>query len=282
MRRLLIKLVKSLAIGIVAVILVTIGIDASDNYDNLSESMIGRLVFGEDDGPCPKEMVFIPSENGGFCIDKYEASAGDKCPYRDVSDQIKTRDNLDLKECIPVSMPDSIPWRFISQSQAMAACTKAGKRLPTDTEWYQASLGTPDKEGDWGAADCHVSSNWPEQPGRTGSSQDCVSSAGAFDMVGNVWEWVKGEINDGIYNGNELPKTGYITEVDINGMPVRTTETSPDPNFNEDYLWIKDSGIRGMARGGYWDNKADAGVYSMYLVSPSSYAGTGVGFRCVK
>lgn len=282
MLKILKKFTKSLFIGLIAVILVTIGIDASDNYDNLSQSMIGRLVFGEEEGPCPNEMVFIPNENGGFCIDKYEASPGDSCPHTPIDNQIITRNNLDVKDCVPVSKPDAVPWRFISQSQAMTACAKAGKRLPSEEEWYQASLGTPDRAGDWGEADCHVDSNWSEQPGKTGSSPECISSSGAYDMVGNVWEWVKAEIQDGIYKGMEMPASGYISEVDMKGVPVRTVEAVPDPNYNKDYLWIKDSGLRAMARGGYWDNKSDAGVYAMYLVSPGSYAGTGVGFRCVK
>ena len=37
-----------------------------------------------------------------------------------------------------------------------------------------------------------------------------------------------------------------------------------------------------MARGGSWKNNKKAGIYSMYLVSPTSYTGVGVGFRCVK
>lgn len=276
------KILKSIGVGLVAVILVTIGIDASDNYDNFSESIIGRVIFGKNEGPCPEEMVFVPTENKGFCIDKYEASASESCPYKDASDQVKSRDNINIKDCVPVSKPDSIPWRFISQSQAMAACAKAGKRLPSNEEWYQASLGTPDKNAGWSDVDCQTNSNWPEQPGKTGYSAECVSSFGAYDMIGNVWEWVKGEISEGYFDGKELPKTGFITEVDTSGLPVKSDEVQSDPNFNKDYLWIKESGVRGMARGGYWDNKSDAGIYAMYLVPPSSYAGTGVGFRCAK
>lgn len=57
---------------------------------------------------------------------------------------------------------------------------------------------------------------------------------------------------------------------------------NPDPNYNEDYLWTKDSGIRGLIRGGYWNNKADAGVYAMHSAFDPSYVGSGIGFRCVK
>ncbi len=63
---------------------------------------------------------------------------------------------------------------------------------------------------------------------------------------------------------------------------ILSTGDKEDQNFNEDYLWIKKKGVRGIARGGYWANGAEAGVYAMYLVSPTSFAGDGIGFRCVK
>ncbi|OGF24934.1 hypothetical protein A2303_06505 [Candidatus Falkowbacteria bacterium RIFOXYB2_FULL_47_14] len=276
------KILVSLIIGIIAVILVTIGIDAADNYDNFSGSIIGRVLYGEDEGPCPDGMVFVPSDKGGFCIDKYENSPGDGCSVKNVSSQNETRDNIDKADCEPVSRAEASPWRFISQSQAIAACAKAGKRLPTGEEWYLASLGTPDPDRDWGPDDCQVNANWPDQPGLSGSGKNCVSAAGAYDMVGNVWEWVKEEIRDGQYGDLSAPLNGYISSIDIHGMPLATDTQVADPNFNEDYFWVKNTDIRGMMRGGYWENKSDAGLYSVYLVSPPDFAGTGAGFRCVK
>lgn len=276
------KIIKSLIISVVALFLVTIGIDAADHYDNFSESMVGRIIGNRPDGPCPANMIFIATDKGGFCIDEYEASPGKDCPNQDVLNQLDSRDNVNRKECVADSLPGKNPWRFISQTQAMTACAKAGKRLPSNEEWYLASLGTPDLDGQWNADDCHVKNNWSEQPGLTGSGKNCLSAAGAYDMVGNVWEWVKGEINDGVYEGKVLPESGNIMSVDINGLSVETNPDKPDANFNNDYFWMKNSGLRGMARGGYWDNGAEAGVYAMYLVSPPSFAGAGVGFRCAK
>lgn len=265
-----------------AIILVTVGIDASDHRGSFSESLVGKLIFGEGDSPCPVGMVFIYSDTGGFCIDKYEASASEECPYSEPNGQSQSRINLDSDECNSVSVADAIPWRYISQSQAAIACAKAGKRLPTSEEWYQASLGTPDLSNNWTENDCQVDKNWDSQPGKTGDGEKCVSSFGAYDMIGNVWEWVKGEIEEGIYDAKELPDEGYIIAANSSGMPVETNYDQFDENYNEDYLWIKKSGVRGMARGGYWDNQEKAGFYSIYLVSSPSFAGTGIGFRCVK
>jgi len=276
------KIFKGLAIGLIAVVLVTIGIDAADNYDNLSESIVGRIIFNNSGGPCPSGMVFVPTETGGFCIDKYEASPADDCPYANPNSQRETRLNLDYKDCQPVSAPGRIPWRFISQNQAALACAKAGKRLPTNKEWLAAALGTPDPVNNWTADDCQVDDNWNQQPGLTGSGANCISAAGAYDMVGNVWEWVEGTVAEGRFNNKSLPESGYILGIDEDGLPSQTTMGTGDPNYYYDYFWLKETEVRGLARGGYWHNGADAGQYAIYAVAPPSFSGAGVGFRCVK
>ncbi len=270
---------RYLLVSFSAVILVTLGIDAADKHGNISDSIIGKMIAGER-SRCEEGMSYVPDEHGGFCVDSYEAAPGEACPIKDTMKQADTRGNLDHRECVPVSAPGLMPWRQISQTQAQTACAKAGKRLPTAEEWYLAALGTPDASGEKGVDDCQTAGNWSTQPGQTGSGKYCLSAYGAFDMVGNVWEWVKGEAVDGLIDGKELPESGFVREVDSSGTVIMTGE-DPDENHNHDYFWIK-NGQRGIARGGYWGNGDDGGVYANYIVSPSSYAGEGVGFRCVK
>jgi Sulfatase-modifying factor enzyme 1 len=81
-----------------------------------------------------------------------------------------------------VSIPGVTPAAKVSWFQALAAARNSGKRLPTNAEWQAAALGTPD------GAPCRVTSA-PGGPLLTGTP-GCVSDVGAFDMVGNVWEWV--------------------------------------------------------------------------------------------
>jgi len=267
---------------IFATVFVTIGIDATDHYDNMSESFLGRIFF-TNEGPCPTEMVFIPSSNGGFCMDRYEASANNDCPSATPASQKDTRVNLTSAKCFAVSVKEKIPWTFISQTQAREACARAGKRLPTNEEWFAASLGTPDSKIEkWNNKDCQLSSNWKSQPGETGTGENCISAYGSYDMVGNVWEWVVGEIIEGKYNGRDLPGSGFVDEVDYSGLPTISNKNNPNQNFNNDYTWVKNSKIRGIVRGGFWNNKKEGGVYSSYLVSKPSFAGIGIGFRCVK
>lgn len=265
---------KEIIVVIIAVVLTTLGIKASDGYFGSEGS--------KNTGPCSDDMVFITSPTGGFCIDKYEASPSEKCSNSEPLSQEDTRTNLNYKECSAVSVAGKKPWRNISQNQAVMACAKSGKRLPTNKEWFQASLGTPDLDSGWQEDDCNVKKNWADNPGATGSGQNCISSAGVYDMVGNVWEWIDGTIADGKFEDAELPESGYIAGVDANSMPIKTDKDNKDANYYNDYFWIKKSGIRTIARGGYWDNGEDAGQYAIYAVPDAAFAGSGVGFRCVK
>jgi len=264
---------REIIVIVLAVALTTAGIKAADKF-------AGKQA-GDTRAPCPKDMVLVQAASGEFCIDKYEVSPAAECPYPTPDNQGETRMNLDYADCQPVSVRGAKPWRYISQDQARIACAKAGKRLPTNKEWFAAALGTPDESRDWGPDDCQVAGNWQEQPGPAGAGKNCVSAAGAYDMIGNVWEWVKGATDQGVYKGKEMPASGFVHSTDGASLPAKTDPDQPDPNYRKDYFWIKKEGVRGMARGGYWNNKTDAGQFSVYVVTPPSGAGAGTGFRCV-
>jgi formylglycine-generating enzyme required for sulfatase activity len=78
-----------------------------------------------------------------------------------------------------VSLPGVTPSADITWFQAQEACANAGKRLPTSAEWQVGANGTPDP--------CNTDTG---SPSLTGSHGSCISARGAFDMVGNVAEWV--------------------------------------------------------------------------------------------
>jgi hypothetical protein len=86
-----------------------------------------------------------------------------------------------------VSLPGVPPSANITWFQAQAACKNARKRLPSNAEWQAAVAGTPDPGPDNGSTDCHTVGGAAVN---TGSRSACVSSDGAFDMVGNLFEWV--------------------------------------------------------------------------------------------
>ncbi len=269
---------KQFFIIIISVILTVGGIKAVDKSLFLASISVTKKI-----NRCPQEMVFVDTDKGGFCIDKYEDSPSSDCPFLNPKNQSQTMANLNNISCKPVSKKGKFPWTNISKDQAEIACRKAGKRLPTNKEWYLASLGTPDgKTSNWQENDCQVNSNWSSQPGLTGSGKNCFSSAGAYDMIGNVWEWVSGSVKDGVFDGRNLPEQGYIQEVDDQGLSILTDPSRPNQNYNRDHFWILKKGLRVIARGGYWNTGSDAGIYSAYLLSLSSQASPGAGFRCVR
>jgi hypothetical protein len=80
------------------------------------------------------------------------------------------------------------PASFVNWFQALASARNSGKRLPTNQEWQAGAFGTPDAGSSPGPQDCNTYS----LTGRslTGSRANCKSDMAAFDMVGNVREWV--------------------------------------------------------------------------------------------
>jgi len=86
-----------------------------------------------------------------------------------------------------VSLPAEIPSASITWFQAQEACANAGKRLPTNAEWQVGANGTPDPGPDNGTTDCNTDTPLVSL---TGARSSCVSARGAFDMVGNLAEWV--------------------------------------------------------------------------------------------
>ena len=86
-----------------------------------------------------------------------------------------------------VSLPSEMPSAHITWFQAQEACANSGKRLPTNAEWQVGANGTPDPGPDNGTTDCNSGTG---SVSLTGARSSCVSARGAFDMVGNLAEWV--------------------------------------------------------------------------------------------
>lgn len=275
-------LTKTAVVVVSATILSTLAVNAVDMRGHFATTMLGSLLFGVEKpvAPCPEHMTLVESSLTPFCVDRYEASPGPACAVVRPEQADETSVNIADPACVPVSEPHREPWVYVSRHDAAALCEKAGKRLPEAHEWYVAAIGTNDPQDVFTAEGCNLARNRADGAALTGEGFRCVSDVGAFDMVGNVWEWVADDVVDGMWQDRALPNDGLIDGVDVAGMPF-TISVTPDVLFAGDRFWLDRRGTMGLLRGGYYDSKHNGGVYSVYAASKPEFSGEAVGFRCV-
>ncbi len=263
---------KITAVVFGAMIITALGIDAADTLNGSSGTLLSQVIRSSD-GKCPSGMVSVENIPGISCVDMYESSADAKCPVADPQTLLGSLQNIESPGCVPRSAPGTTPWRYITRDQAMQACARVGKRLPTSEEWYTLSLGIIGVH-----ESCNISS---KNISKTGSFNTCLTPHGAYDFVGNVWEWVSDDVMDGIYKSQKLPENGFVAQVDQSGMAVATSDTEQEL-FGSDYFWSRDEGAYGIIRGGYYDSGIDAGVYTVHADTLPTAASAGIGFRCIQ
>ncbi len=252
-----------------AVMLSTLGIYASDKLQGI-DTGVDQQVGARGSGTCREGMAPLKVQGTVLCVDIYEASPGEKCPYRTLSSILHSEQNANTKECYAISEEKVLPWNYVSLSQAQRMCAQGGKRLPTSEEWYHIALGT-NVDG------CAID----EDGVRTTGNTECISGIGAHDAIGNLWEWVDEQVVGNMYEGRALPEEGYVTSVDVAGIAITSGENA-DALYGDDYFWSTTEGVSGMIRGGFYGSDDDAGLYTVNASVPTNFATQGVGFRCVE
>jgi hypothetical protein len=229
-------------------------------------------------GVCPLDSVKV----GSTCIDKYEASvwettdagliqkikAGTVTLAELQAGAVQRGVNSDDygqgcpdtgNGCVnlyAVSIPGVKPSLRLTWFQATAAAKNAGKRLPTNAEWQAAALGTPD------GAPCVVNATGPGPTGTAG----CVSDAGAFDTVGNLYEWVADWVPGAATACPGWAPIGTFNSDDLMCLAGAATTEAP----------------AALIRGGGFGNGADAGVFAVSGLNTPSGPHTDVGFRAAR
>jgi hypothetical protein len=123
-------------------------------------------------GPCPEAMATVGEGTGRFCIDLHESPGQGR-----------------------------LPQTGVSLTEAETACGMRGARLCSESEWEQACRG--EGAASWPYGDTYRGEPCNTDTGKMGviavggAFPDCKSAVGAFDMSGNVAEWVSGEITKG-------------------------------------------------------------------------------------
>ncbi len=225
---------------------------------------------------CPGDSVRV----GSVCVDRYEASVWritDKRTIKKVvsgkvtarkqiagsaayfnsfhfGDEVGCPDNgggcLDF---YALSLPGVGPAAGLTWFQAAAICRNSGKRLATNQEWQMAALGTPS-----GLGPCFS----PGPPQRaTGDRPDCVSDLGAFDMAGNVAEWVA----DWVPLQRCVGWGPFSNDIMCFGAPSTAATTAA-----------------ALVRGGGFASPDLAGPFGIDARLPVYATADDVGFRCVR
>jgi hypothetical protein len=112
-------------------------------------------------GACPLGAHLVTQGGHSFCVDVYEYPGG-----------------------------NTIPRTNVSFSEAGRICAARGERLCTDGEWERACRGKGGASYPYGQAYEPARCNTTGELGLTGSFAACKSAIGAYDMSGNVAEWV--------------------------------------------------------------------------------------------
>jgi formylglycine-generating enzyme required for sulfatase activity len=120
----------------------------------------------------------------GFWIDRTEVTNAQyaECVETGACDPPTESDSFTRDTYYGNSVYDDYPVIWVTWDQAAAYCTWAGARLPTEAEWEYTARGPEGYVFPWGG---EFDGTRP-----VGSYPDGASWCGAWDLAGNVWEWV--------------------------------------------------------------------------------------------
>jgi len=217
-----------------------------------------------DEGPA--HTVFLDS----YLIDKYEVS------NKDYDDFIKAegRGAPAYWDDPRLNKPEQ-PVVGVNWEDAKAFCEYLGKRLPTEAEWEKAARGPKANLYPWGNDFDPAKANYGKNHEATmpvDSYPDGISYYGAYNMAGNVFEWVSDWYDPRYYDRLEtmVNPTGPAQPIWLGGTGTYVDRlTVGEKRVIRGGSWIAPEGsLKTTHR--YWNHPLN-----------NSY-GVGLGFRCAR
>ncbi|MBZ0274885.1 MAG: SUMF1/EgtB/PvdO family nonheme iron enzyme [Anaerolineae bacterium] len=148
---------------------------------------IGSFLMGSNNGDSDEQPMLTQTIDSPYWIDKTEVTRGQYmlCVAARACSETPESDS---------STRDTQPINRVTWFQARDFCKWRNARLPTETEWEYAARGPNGWIYPWGnefvAGNVIYSGNSTYQTANVGSLPGGVSWVGAYEMSGNVMEWV--------------------------------------------------------------------------------------------
>ena len=221
--------------------------------DIMVEIPAGPFTMGTDSGEpneAPAHEVDLPA----FMIDKFEVTNADFAVFVKATgyETYAEKQGRTSWRAAYTEGKDNHPVVYVTFDDALAYCTWAGKRLPTEAEWEKAARG-PDSfvfpwGDEWDTAKANVKESGLRGTVAVGSYPP--NGYGVCDMGGNVWEWV------------DAPYEAY------SGSDYQDPKYSPD--------------LRGLRGGGWFDDEEQVRATNRNAGDPAITANDDIGFRCAR
>ncbi len=230
-------------------------------------------------------MVAVAS----FCVDRFEAHLFELLPSGEARLHPHHARPASGRSYRAANAAGVFPQAYLSRPEAAAACEAAGKRLCSRVEWLRACRGGgtlsfpygPRAEpGRCNTGKTHLLAqmfpeyqyrfryaehfNSPElnlEPGflaRSGDHTGCQSEQGAYDMVGNLHEWV-----------SDTASAALLHHLANEGIPRQYQPASPG---------------NGVFMGGFYSTKSEHGPGCTFttVAHDAGYHDYSTGFRCCR
>ena len=221
--------------------------------DIMVEIAAGPFTMGTDSGEpneAPAHEVDLPA----FMIDKFEVTNADFAVFVEATgyETYAEKQGTTSWRAAYTEGKDTHPVVYATFDDALAYCTWAGKRLPSEAEWEKAARGPEGFVFPWGNEWDPTQANVKESGLRGTAVVGSYPSNGygLCDMAGNVWEWV------------DSPYEAYP------GSDYQDAKYSPD--------------LRGLRGGGWFDDEGQVRATNRNAGDPTITANDDIGFRCAR
>ena len=271
---------RNLVISFLAIFWTSIAPQLSAAATAVPEDMVlvnaGGFTRGIDDtktenflDEAPAKMIYLSS----YYIDKFEVSNSKYTEFIIATDHPAPAywDHRKLNQ--PSQPVTGVNW-FDSDTY----CRWANKRLPTEAEWEKAARGPAGSIYPWGNELDYSKANFAK--GKTGQKYitspvdahpEGISYYGAYNMAGNVFEWVQDWYSSDYYKLDETrnPKGPQSKETKSN----KNIRTKSNVGFKKKVI-----------RGGSWFAPAQSitTTHRFWNNPMNNSYGVGLGFRCAR